>query len=197
VRLDQGPHRIRVPGGKLGAESGLGRLWRPAPAGSIASSEKALRQAGAAGGKCVRPPPRRGGAYRRRNVRHQNSTVTHADSGRTVTFGRLPKIAAKMTAPVDVKLKKPGDWKLAGTPRRRLDVSIRLRRRRLCDRRAAAGHALRRHRAMPGFSGRAQVVTKLDCGMNGVRRNRAICRCGACVADSWWRAKRRGRGACG
>jgi isoquinoline 1-oxidoreductase beta subunit len=39
-----------------------------------------------------------------------------------VTFGAVAEDAAKLTPPASVELKDPDTWKIAGNPRRRLDV---------------------------------------------------------------------------
>src|SRR5262249_18331383 len=51
-----------------------------------------------------------------------NSVITHTPSGKTTTFGKVAEPAAKLTAPADVKLKDPKDWKLAGKGVKRLDT---------------------------------------------------------------------------
>jgi isoquinoline 1-oxidoreductase beta subunit len=51
-----------------------------------------------------------------------NSVITHAPSGRTTTYGKVAEAAAKVTPPVDIKLKDPKDWKLAGKGLKRLDT---------------------------------------------------------------------------
>jgi len=51
-----------------------------------------------------------------------NSVITHAASGRKVSYGKVAEAAGKLTAPADVKLKDPKDWKLAGKRLARLDT---------------------------------------------------------------------------
>src|SRR5262249_56673868 len=55
--------------------------------------------------------------------RPENSRITHTRSQRTVSFGNIAAVAAKLDVPKDVKLKDPKDWKIAGKPAKRLDVS--------------------------------------------------------------------------
>src|SRR5438876_10087966 len=45
-----------------------------------------------------------------------DSVITHKPSGKTTTYGKVPKAAAKLPPPTDVKLKDPKDWKIAGKP---------------------------------------------------------------------------------
>ncbi|MED5618479.1 xanthine dehydrogenase family protein molybdopterin-binding subunit [Ideonella sp. BN130291] len=50
-----------------------------------------------------------------------NGTVTHAASKRSLGYGDLVDAAAKLPVPQDVALKKPADFRLIGTPVKRLD----------------------------------------------------------------------------
>jgi isoquinoline 1-oxidoreductase beta subunit len=50
------------------------------------------------------------------------SVITHTPSGRTVSYGKVADAAAKLTAPTDIVLKDPKDWKLAGKRLARLDT---------------------------------------------------------------------------
>src|SRR5262249_13426885 len=52
-----------------------------------------------------------------------NSVITHAGSGRTVTYGKVAEAAAKLDPPSEIKLKDPKDWKIAGKPIKRLDTA--------------------------------------------------------------------------
>jgi isoquinoline 1-oxidoreductase beta subunit len=47
--------------------------------------------------------------------------VTQASSGRSASYGELVEAAAKLPVPKDIKLKDPKDFKLIGTPAKRLD----------------------------------------------------------------------------
>jgi isoquinoline 1-oxidoreductase beta subunit len=50
------------------------------------------------------------------------SVITHQPSGRTISYGKVADAAAKLTAPTEVALKDPKDWKLAGKRLARLDT---------------------------------------------------------------------------
>jgi CO/xanthine dehydrogenase Mo-binding subunit len=52
-----------------------------------------------------------------------NGTVVHAASGRKLGYGALADAAAKLPVPEKVALKEPGEFKLVGTPHRRLDCA--------------------------------------------------------------------------
>jgi isoquinoline 1-oxidoreductase beta subunit len=51
-----------------------------------------------------------------------NGEVTHADSGRRLSYGALAEDAGKQTPPKDVPLKDPKDFTLIGKPLKRLDT---------------------------------------------------------------------------
>jgi len=54
--------------------------------------------------------------------RAENGAVVHAATGRKVGYGSLVDAAAKLPVPENVALKEPADFKLIGTPHRRLDI---------------------------------------------------------------------------
>lgn len=51
-----------------------------------------------------------------------NGFVTHADSGRKLSYGELAEAASKLTPPKEVQLKDPKDFALIGKPLKRLDT---------------------------------------------------------------------------
>jgi CO/xanthine dehydrogenase Mo-binding subunit len=51
----------------------------------------------------------------------QAGQVIHAASNRSIGYGQLAETAAKQPAPQNVKLKDPKDFKLIGSPAKRLD----------------------------------------------------------------------------
>jgi CO/xanthine dehydrogenase Mo-binding subunit len=55
--------------------------------------------------------------------RAEHGTVLHVKSGRRLAYGALVDAAARMPVPRDVALKEPRDFKLIGTPHRRLDIA--------------------------------------------------------------------------
>ena len=55
--------------------------------------------------------------------RAQNSVVVHAPTGRKLAYGKLVDAAAKLPVPENVALKSPAEFKLIGTPHRRLDIA--------------------------------------------------------------------------
>jgi isoquinoline 1-oxidoreductase beta subunit len=158
---------------------------------SIATSQLYLRQAGAMAREMLIAA-----AAARWNVPAsecvaQMSAITHGPSGRSVTFGAVAADAANVTPPADIKLKEPRQWKVAGKPRRRLDVRNKVTAQpiyaidvRLPDMLYAA------IKHCPVFGGAPRSIDdSAIAAMKGVRRVVRLPDAIAVVADSWWRAK--------
>jgi isoquinoline 1-oxidoreductase subunit beta len=171
------------------------RIWGDTSTGasrSIASSQDYLRRAGAtaremliaaAAGKWQVPPAQCIAA---------KGTIIHRPSGRTLSFAAIAPAAAKVVPPIDVALKPPSAWKLAGTPQRRLDVPGKVTGQPVYAmdvRLPNMLYAAIRH--CPVFGG---VLKSVDANsiaeMAGVRGVVRMPDAVAVVADSWWRAKR-------
>jgi isoquinoline 1-oxidoreductase subunit beta len=121
------------------------------------------------------------------------SVITHTPSGRTTTYGKVAPAAAKLTAPADVALKDPKDWKIAGKRLARLDTADKTT--------GALVYGI--DFKMPGmlnaaivdcpvFGGKVKSVDdKAALAKPGVKK---VVRVGdsavAVVADTWWHAKR-------
>src|SRR2546428_5139280 len=56
------------------------------------------------------------------SCRAQSGEVRHAPTGRRLKYGQLAAEAASMPVPESVALKRPGEFKLIGTPAKRLDT---------------------------------------------------------------------------
>src|ERR1019366_4670114 len=54
--------------------------------------------------------------------RAENSTIVHAPTKRSLTYGSLAEAAAKLPVPQDVPLKTPNQYHLIGKPTKRLDT---------------------------------------------------------------------------
>src|SRR6266702_4510909 len=171
------------------------RIWGDTSTGasrSIASSQEYLRRAGATAREMLIAA-----AAARWNVPPSEcyaakSMITHSPSGRTLTSGAVAEDAAKMPPPAEVPLKNPAQWKLIGSPRRRLDVLDKVTAQPVyaIDVRlpgmlyAAIVHC-------PIFGGALQSVDETSiAAMRGVRGVVRMPDAVAVVADSWWRAKR-------
>jgi isoquinoline 1-oxidoreductase beta subunit len=118
--------------------------------------------------------------------------ITHAKSGRTVSYGKVAADAAKLAPPSDIKLKDPKDWKIAGKGLKRLDTRPKITGEqvygidlKLPGILTAAIHAC------PVYGGKMKSfdATKVS-GMRGVKKvvpvdDNAV----AVVADTFWNAK--------
>src|SRR6516164_2764605 len=60
------------------------------------------------------------------SCRAQSGEVLHTPTGRTIKYGELAADAALMPVPVNVVLKRPQDFKLIGTPAKRLDTPAKI-----------------------------------------------------------------------
>ena len=58
--------------------------------------------------------------------RAENGVIVHAGSGRKLPYGALVDAAAKLPVPEKVALKEPAQFKLIGTPHRRLDSASKV-----------------------------------------------------------------------
>lgn len=93
---------------------------------AIRASWQPLRQAGASARTMLVSA-----AVKRWNVepgacRAQRGEVIHTATGRRFSYGELAADAARMPVPENIALKQPQDFKLIGTPAKRLDTSAKV-----------------------------------------------------------------------
>jgi len=60
------------------------------------------------------------------SCRAQNGEVLHPPTGRSIKYGALAADAARMPVPANVALKRPQDFRLIGTPAKRLDTPAKV-----------------------------------------------------------------------
>src|SRR6266496_2419481 len=116
IRLEHAP-----PNEKLYANPLLG-VQATGNSNAIRGSWQPLRQAGATARTMLVSA-----AAKRWNVdpascRAQRGEVRHAPTGRRLKYGELAADAARLPVPEKVVLKRPADFKLIGTPAKRLDT---------------------------------------------------------------------------
>ena len=171
------------------------RVWGDTSTGasrSIASSQDYLLRAGATAREMLIAAAAAHWRVPAGQCTAANGIITHRPSGRTVSFAAVAPAAAAIKPPVNVALKPPSAWRLAGTPQKRLDVpekvagqpvyAIDVRRPGMLY--AAIVHS-------PVFGGLLKAVDeKSIAGMPGLRGVVRMPEAVAVVADSWWRAKR-------
>jgi isoquinoline 1-oxidoreductase beta subunit len=121
VRLEHAPPNEKLYGNPL-----LGGIQATGNSNAIRASWQALRQAGATARTMLVAA-----AAKRWNVdpascRAQSGEVLHAPTGRRAKYGELAADAARMPIPKSVALKRPEDFKLIGTPAKRLDTPAKV-----------------------------------------------------------------------
>jgi isoquinoline 1-oxidoreductase subunit beta len=118
VRLEHAPPNEKLYGNPL-----LGGIQATGNSNAVRAAWQPLRQAGATARTMLVAA-----AAKRWNVdpascRAQSGEMLHPPTGRSAKYGDLAADAARMTVPKNVALKRPEDFKLIGTPAKRLDVS--------------------------------------------------------------------------
>jgi isoquinoline 1-oxidoreductase beta subunit len=121
VRLEHAPPNEKLYGNPL-----LGGIQATGNSNAVRASWQPLRQAGATARTMLVAA-----AAKRWNVdvatcRAQSGEVLHAPTGRRIKYGELAADAARMPVPDSVALKRPEDFKLIGTPAKRLDTPAKV-----------------------------------------------------------------------
>ena len=117
VRLEHAPPDEKLYGNPL-----LGGIQATGNSNAVRASWQPLREAGATARTLLVSA-----ASKRWNVdpascRAQSGEVLHPPTRRRIKYGELAADAAHMSVPESVVLKKPADFKLIGTPAKRLDT---------------------------------------------------------------------------
>ncbi len=121
-----------------------------------------------------------------------NSVITHTPTGRTTTYGKVANAAARLTAPADVALKDPKDWKLVGKRLARLDTVDKVTGKQIYGADLVLPGMLNAAiKDCPVFGGKVKSFNAAAIEKRpGVKK---VVRVGdsavAVVADTWWRAK--------
>jgi len=121
VRLEHAPPNEKLYGNPL-----LGGIQATGNSNAVRASWQPLRQAGATARTMLVAA-----AAKRWNVdpascRAQSGEVLHARTGRRIKYGELAADAARMPVPESMALKRPQDFKLIGTPAKRLDTPAKV-----------------------------------------------------------------------
>ncbi len=116
--------------------------------------------------------------------------ITHVPSARTLRYGQVAAEAARLTPPVEVKLRDARDWKIAGRSLPRLDIPDKVLGKPVFGVDVSLPGMLHASIAQcPVFGGR---VRRIDASaaqaMRGVKKILREENFVAVVADSWWRA---------
>jgi isoquinoline 1-oxidoreductase beta subunit len=121
VRLEHAPPDEKLFGNPL-----LGGIQATGNSNAVRASWQPLRQAGAIARTMLVSA-----AAKRWNVdpgscRAQSGEVLHAATGRSMKYGALAAEAARLPVPDNVALKRPQDFKLIGTPAKRVDTPAKV-----------------------------------------------------------------------
>jgi isoquinoline 1-oxidoreductase subunit beta len=123
-----------------------------------------------------------------------DGVITHAPSGRSLSYGKLAAAAAKLEPPDPkaIKLKDPKDWKIAGKAVKRIDTADKLDGSKIYAIDIQLPNMLcAAIKDCPVFGGKVASYDEAKiAGRPGVRKvvkvkDTAV----AVVADTWWRAK--------
>jgi isoquinoline 1-oxidoreductase beta subunit len=120
VRLEHAP-----PNEKLYANPLLG-VQATGNSNAMRGAWKPLREAGAAARTMLVAAAAKRWGVDPTSCRAQEGEVIHVPSGRRLKYGELAAEAAKMPVPAGVALKAPADFKLIGTPAKRLDTPAKV-----------------------------------------------------------------------
>src|SRR6266853_3235530 len=93
---------------------------------AIRGSWKPLREAGATARTMLVAAAAERWSVDAKSCRAQNGEVVHAPTGRRLGYGELAAAAATMPVPASVALKAPSEFKLIGTPAKRLDLPAKV-----------------------------------------------------------------------
>jgi len=182
-----------TPGGNLARK----RIWRNMSTGGsrgIRESQEYVRQGGAAARIMLLQAAANEWNVPVGELTVANGVISHAGSGRKTSYGKVASAAAKLAAPdpKSIKLKNPGDWKVAGKPMKRLDTADKVNGSRKYSIDLQLPGML--HAAIkdaPVFG--SKVVSFDESKIKGRRGVRGVMKVGdtavAVVADTWWRAK--------
>jgi isoquinoline 1-oxidoreductase subunit beta len=120
VRLEHAP-----PNEKLYANPLLG-VQATGNSNAIRGAWQPLRQAGATAKTMLVAAAAKRWNVDPESCRAQNGEVLHVPTGRRIKYGQLSADAARMPIPKSVTLKQPQDFKLIGTPAKRVDTPAKI-----------------------------------------------------------------------
>jgi CO/xanthine dehydrogenase Mo-binding subunit len=162
-----------------GASSSVRKMFKPVrEAGALA---RTMLVAAAADTWGVEPP----------SCRAEKGAVTHLPSGRRLAYGALADKAARLPVPDHVVLKDPKEFRLIGTPAKRLDLPAKVNgtAQYAIDVRLP-GMKIATVAASPVRGGRVAGLDEHQAlGVRGVHQVVQLDDCVAVVADHMWAAK--------
>jgi isoquinoline 1-oxidoreductase beta subunit len=121
VRLDHAPPNEKLYGNPL-----LGGIQATGNSNAVRASWKPLREAGAIARTMLVQVAAQRWDVDPASCRAQKGEVLHALTGRRLKYGEIAADAARLPVPESVPLKRPEDFKLIGTPAKRLDAPAKV-----------------------------------------------------------------------
>jgi isoquinoline 1-oxidoreductase beta subunit len=176
VKLEHAPPDEKTYGNPLlagvqatGGSTAIMASWRP------------LRQAGAVARTLLVAAAAKRWTVEPASCRAERGEVVHMPTGRRVKYGAVAADAARLPVPKDVPLKDPKDFKLIGTPAKRLDAPAKVNGTAVygIDARPR-GVKIATLAQSPVFGGKLKSVD--DTAAKGVKGVRQIVRLDDCVA---------------
>jgi len=171
------------------------RVWGNMSTGasrSISTSQNDLRRAGATARAMLIAAAAAQWKVPPTECTATQGVIAHRPSGRSITYGRVAAAAADIAPPAQVALKDPQDWKLIGTPQRRLDIPDKIAGKPIYAIDVQLPNML--YAAIvqcPVFKGTLKSVDESKIsGMKGVRRVVKLADAVAVIGDNWWQAQR-------
>jgi isoquinoline 1-oxidoreductase beta subunit len=117
VSVEHAPSDEKLYGNPL-----LGGIQATGNSNAIRAAWQPLRQAGATARTMLVAAAAKEWKVDPASCRAQSGEVLHAPTGRRIKYGKVAADAARLTVPETVALKRPQDFKLIGTPAKRLDA---------------------------------------------------------------------------
>jgi isoquinoline 1-oxidoreductase subunit beta len=187
VRLEHAPPNEKLYGNPL-----LGGVQATGNSNAIRASWRPLREAGAIARTMLVSAAAKRWKVDPASCRAQSGEVLHQPTGRSAKYGDLAADAARVPVPEKVALKPPEDFKLIGTPAKRLDTPAKVNGTAVygIDVRPA-GMKIATLVQSPVFGGRVQSVDAAAAkAVNGVRQIVRLDDAVAVVADHMGAAKK-------
>jgi isoquinoline 1-oxidoreductase subunit beta len=157
---------------------------------SVRESQDYLRMAGAAARELLLETAADRWGVPVGECRAEAGVITHTQSGRTLRFGEVAAAAAGREVPGIAFLKEPDEWRLLGTPVKRLDIPDKIAGKPVFGTDVNLPGMLHAAiRACPVFGGKlarhdAAAIAKRPGVVQVVALEDAV----AVVAESWWQA---------
>jgi isoquinoline 1-oxidoreductase beta subunit len=186
VRLEHAP-----PNQKLYANPLLG-VQATGNSNAIRGAWKPLREAGASAREMLVEAAAKRWGVDAKSCHAEAGEVIHAASARRLTYGELAADAAQLPVPTNVALKRPDEFKLIGTPAKRLDISGKVNGSAVYGMDARPpGVKIATLAQSPVFGGRLKSVDDTDAkAVKGVRQIVRLDDAVAVVADHMGAAKK-------